>query len=124
MEPLNWIAIIAGTVAGFLLGWIVYSPGVFGRKWAEGSRVELGSASSMPVFAMAAQFAALFALALVIGITATTNSLGAAIAAIVAAALFVVSGGAFVKKTGYAMAVDGGYILGAGVLMIFAQGLL
>ncbi len=123
MDNLNWIAIITGTIASFLLGWVLYSPGVFGRKWAEGSRVELGSASSMPVFAMATQLVALFALSLVIGITATTNSLGAAIAAIIAAALFAVSGGAFIKKTGYALAVDGGYIIAAGVLMIAAQAL-
>ncbi len=77
----------------------------------------------MPVFAMATQFGALFLLALVVGITATTNALGTAVLAILAAAAFTVSGGAFVKKTGFAMAVDGGYIVGSGVLMILAQGL-
>jgi hypothetical protein len=96
---------------------------LFGRKWAEGSRVEMGTAQSMPVFAMAAQLAALFVLALVVGITATTSALWTAILAIVAAALFAVSGGAFVKKTTYALLVDGGYILGAGILMIVAQGI-
>lgn len=123
MENLNWIAVLTGTVAAFLFGWLLYSPPVCGRKWAEGSRVELGTASAMPVFAMATQFGALFLLALVVGITATTNALGTAVLAILAAAAFTVSGGAFVKKTGYAMAVDGGYIVGSGVLMILAQGL-
>ena len=123
MEELNWIAVIVGTVAAFLFGWLLYSPIGFGRRWAEGSRVELGTASTMPVFAMATQFGALFLLALVVGITATTNALGTAVLAILAAATFTVSGGAFVKKTGFAMAVDGGYIVGSGVLMILAQGL-
>jgi hypothetical protein len=124
VEPLNYLAIIIGTVAAFLLGWLIYSPMLFGPKWAEGSGVKMGEASEMPKFAMASQFAALFCLALVIGITATVSALWTAILAIVAAALFVVSSGAFLKKSNFAMAVDGGYILASGVVMIIVQGLL
>lgn len=123
-EELNWLAVIVGTVAAFLFGWLLYSPGVFGRKWAEGSRVELGSAASMPVVAMATQFAGLLALALVVGITATTSALWTAIFAILAVVLFSVSSGSFVKKTTYALVVDAGYLLGSGAIMILAQGLL
>ncbi|MGJ8584620.1 MAG: DUF1761 domain-containing protein [Marinosulfonomonas sp.] len=124
MESINWIAIILGTVVSFLAGWLWYSPKMFGKGWAEGSRVELGSADSMPVFAMVAQVVALFLLALVIGITATTDSLFTAIFAILAAAGFVVSAGSFVRKTGYALAVDGFYIVVSGIIMIAAQGIL
>lgn len=124
MENLNWIAIILGTVVSFLAGWLWYSPKMFGKGWAEGSRVELGSADSMPVFAMVAQVVALFLLALVIGITATTDSLFTAIFAILAAAAFVLSAGAFVRKTGYALTVDGFYIVISGIIMIAAQGIL
>lgn len=124
MQDLNLIAVIAGMIAAFLFGWLIYSPGVFGRKWAEGSRIDLGSASSMPVVAMAAQIAALFVLALVVGITATSDALLTAILAILAAALFTVSGGAFVRKSTYALCVDGGYVVGSGVLMILVQGQL
>ena len=60
---LNWIAIIVGAIAAFMVGWLWYSQAVFGKKWAEGSKVELGSASAMPVFAMLAQLAAVFLLA-------------------------------------------------------------
>ena len=124
MENLNLLATFVGAIAAFLFGWIIYSPAVFGRRWAEGSRVELGSAASMPVMALATQFLALLALAFVIGITATLNMLITAILAILAAALFVVSGGAFTKKSSYALMIDGGYVLGAGVIMILAQGIL
>ncbi len=120
----NWLAVIVGTVAAFLLGWAVYSPMLFGKGWAAGSRVEIGSASSMPVFAMVTQLTALFILALVIGMTAATNALWVAIFAILAAALFAVSGGAFSQKSSYAQMVDGGYILASGVVMILVQGLL
>jgi len=118
---LNWIAIIVGAIAAFMVGWLWYSQAVFGKKWAEGSKVELGSASAMPVFAMLAQLAAVFLLALVVGITATTDALVTAILAILAATAFVVSNGAFVKKSNYALIVDGGYIIISGVVMIVAQ---
>lgn len=120
---LNWLAVIVGTVVAFLVGWLWYSPKLFGKGWAEGSRVELGSADSMPVFAMGTQVVALFLLALVIGITATTDALATATLAILAVAAFVVSGGAFIRKSGYALGVDAGYVIVAGVVMIAAQGI-
>jgi hypothetical protein len=123
MEPLNWLAIGTGVVAAFLAGWAIYSPMLFGKAWAAGSGVELGSASSMPVGAMVLQVVGLIFLALVIGLTAQINALFTAIFAILAAAGLVVSNGAFSGKSTAAMAVDGGYIVVAGALMIVAQGI-
>ncbi len=120
----NWAAVIAGTVAAFIFGWILYSPAVAGRAWAKGSGVDLEAGGAPPVGAMIVQIIALFCLAVVIGVTETSNALMAAIVAILAVVAFVVSGGAFQRKSGAALAVDGGYALGAGVLMILAQGLL
>ena len=119
---LNVPAVVAGAVAAFVFGWVIYHPKVLGRIWAEGSGVELSS--SPPVLAMVLQALALLALATVVGMTATVNFLGTALLAIAAVALFVASGGAFTGKTAGAIAVDVIYILGAGVLMIAAQGLL
>ena len=120
----NWIAVILGTVVAFLVGWLWYSPKLFGTGWAAGSGVELGSAQSMPVFAMVSQLVGLFLLALVVGVTATTNALMTAILAILAAATMTMSAGAFVKKSNYALGVDFGYIIVAGVVMIICQGIL
>ena len=120
----NWIAVILGTVAAFLVGWLWYSPKLFGRGWAAGSGVELGSAQSMPVFAMVSQLVGLFLLALVVGVTATTSALMTAILAILAAATMTMSAGAFVKKSNYALGVDFGYIVIAGAVMIICQGIL
>jgi len=122
-SAVNWLAVIAGTVVSFLIGWLWYSPKLFGTKWALGSGVDLGSADKMPVSAMLLQLIALFLLAIVVGITATTNSLFTAILAILAAAAFVVSSGAFVNKSRYALTTEFFYILLAGVLMILCQGL-
>ena len=119
----NWIAVIVGTIAAFLVGWLWYSPKLFGKGWAEGSGVELGSAQSMPVFAMVSQLVALFLMSIVIGITAGIEHLMTAIIAILAAAGFVMSAGAFVKKSNYALGVDFGYIVVAGIVMIICQGI-
>ncbi|MEM7300357.1 MAG: DUF1761 family protein [Pseudomonadota bacterium] len=123
LANVNWLAVIVGTIVAFLLGWLWYSPALFGKKWAEGSRVELGGAETMPVMAMVTQLLALFLLALVVGITATREHLLTAILAILAAAFFTFSGGAFVRKTNYALMVDISYVVLAGVVMIVCQGI-
>ncbi|MBV1868877.1 MAG: DUF1761 family protein [Marinosulfonomonas sp.] len=123
MENLNWIAVIIGTGVAFIVGWAWYSGKLFGKGWAAGSGVELGAAKSMPVGAMLAQVIALFLLALVVGVTAQTDALITAILAILAAAAFLVSSGSFAGKSGYALAVDAGYVVVAGVVMIVCQGI-
>lgn len=123
----NWLAVIAGTLVSFLVGWLWYSPKLFGTKWAEGCGVTLGNADEMPKFAMLAQLFALLLLALLIGITATFNALITAILGILgilAAATFVLSSGAFVKKSRYALTVEFFYILVSGIIMILAQAAL
>ncbi len=89
----NWLAVTVGTVVSFLVGWVWYSPKLFGKKWAEGSGVSLDSADKMPIFAMVTQLVALLLLALVIGITATIDALITAILAILAVAAFTASNG-------------------------------
>ena len=121
--PLNWPAVIAGTVVAYALGMLWFSPKMFGKAWAEGSH-NIQSPASPPVAAMVIQLAAVFALALVVGLTETTQSIGAAIAAILAAALFVVGMDLFSQKSGKAPYIDGGYIIAGGILMILAQGIL
>lgn len=121
---MNWLGVIAGTIIGFLIGWLWYSPILFGRKWAEGSGVELGTASSMPIAAMATQLISTFLLAILIGITASQNALTTAILILVTLAGFVMSMGLFVKKSTYAVAVDGSFIVIMGIVMIIIQAIL
>ena len=117
----NWIAVIVGTVAAFMLGWLWYSPRFFGTKWAEGSKVELGDASEMPVAAMTFQLAGTFLLAWLIGVTAAAEHLAAAILIILTLALFIVTNGLFSKKSTFAIMVDGGFIIAMGIVMILVQ---
>lgn len=120
----NWIAVVAGTIVAFLFGWLVYSPLLFAKVWAEGSGVELTAESRPPLAAMILQIVGLFFLATVIGVTATINALFAALLAILAAAALTISNGAFCGKSKTALMIDAGYIIGAGILMIVAQGVL
>ncbi len=121
-EPLNWLAVIVGTVVAFGAGWLWYGK-LFRDTWMVGSRLTPADGETMPMFAMLAQVAGLFLLALVIGVTATTSALGTAILAIFATAVLVVSGHAFSRKSMAAMMIDGGYIVVAGALMIVCQGI-
>jgi hypothetical protein len=64
------------------------------------------------------------ALAIVVGVLATTDSLLTAIAAIVAAAAYLFSTGLFSQKSLGAALIDGGAIIAMGAVMIAAQGLI
>lgn len=120
----DWLAVIAGTAVSFLLGSLWYSPKLFGKAWAEGVGVELGSASGVPVAAMVAQLAATFLLAWVIGVTAAQNALATAILIVVTLALFLVASGLFAKKSRAAIAIEAGFIVAMAVVMILAQAML
>ena len=124
IAAVNAMAVVAGTVVSFMIGWFWYSPKCFGTKWAQGSGVSLDKPEKMPMFPMLAQFISLFLLALVIGVTANANALITAILAILAAATVTVSGGAWINKSSFALAVDFFYIIVSGAVMIIAQGVL
>jgi Protein of unknown function (DUF1761) len=119
----NWLGVIVGTVASFLLGWLWYSPKLFGTKWAEGIGVELGSASSMPAAAMVTQLIATFLLAWLVGITAGQNALLTIILIALTIIVFLVSNGLFAKKSKYAIGVEAGFMAVMTVVMIIVQGI-
>ena len=121
-EAINITAVAVGAVVAFIYGALIYHPRVLGMIWANGSGVALDG--KPPVLAIVLQVLALLALALVVGMTATVSFLGTALLAIAAAALFVVAGGVLQKKPRGALATDGIYVVGAGALMIIAQGFL
>ena len=122
---INWPAVGAGTIAAFVLGWLIYAPFALGKGWAASTGIEMpGPGTKPPMFAMLAQLLALFLLALIIGLTETAQALDAAILAILSAAALVVANGAFSGKNRFAMSVDGLGIVGYGVVMIAAQGIL
>ncbi len=122
---INIAALAVGVIAAFLLAFIVYGPALgLQRRWAEGTRIDPTPPSKPPLGSMILHIVMLTLLATIIAMTAATDSLGLAILAILAVAAQAVSVGAWAQKSGFAMAVDGGYAIGAGVLMILAHALL
>lgn len=120
---ISWLAIIVGAVAAFLVGWLWYSPKLFGVKWAEGVGVDLGSADEMPMAAMVFQILGMLLMSWVIGITAAQNALFTAILVILAITALILANGYFARKSAYAIRTEAGFIIVAGIIMIIAQGI-
>ena len=118
----SWLGVVAGAISAFLVGWLWYSPKLFGVKWAEGTGVALGSASSMPIAAMATQAAGLFLMSWFVGVTAASNALLTVILATLAFTALAYSTSLFGKKSSYARNVDAGYWVICLVVMIVCQG--
>ncbi len=97
---------------------------LFGKSWAEGVGVEIGSASAMPVGAMVTQAIGIFLLAWLFGITAANDALLTIILVVLAIVALNVSGSLFAKKGTQAVYVEAGYIIAIAVIMFLAQGLL
>ena len=123
LNGVSWLGVLAGAVVSFLVGWLWYSPKLFGVKWAEGVGVELGDASEMPVGAMVSQVIGLLLMSWFVGVTAVSNALLTVILATVAFTVLAYSGGMFTKKSSYARMVDAGYWIVALVIMIVCQGI-
>jgi Protein of unknown function (DUF1761) len=119
----SWVGVVVGAVASFLVGWLWYSPKVFGTKWAEGTGVDLGAASSMPVGAMVLQIIGLFLMSWFVGVTAVSNALLTVILATVAFTVLAYSNGMFGKRSGYARSVDAGYWMVCLLVMVISQGI-
>ena len=119
----SWLAVIVGAIVAFLVGWLWYSPKLFGTKWAEGNGADLGAASTMPVGAMVSQLGGLLLMSWFVGVTAVSSALFTVILATVAFAVLAYSGGMFAKKSAYVRNVDAGYWIVSLVVMIICQGI-
>ena len=119
----SWSGVVAGAVASFLLGWLWFSPMLFGKKWAEAHGVQFGAASSMPVMAMVAQFLGLFLVSWFVGVTAVTSALATAVLALLGFAMLYDSGAMFVKVPTVGRLINLGYWVVSFVVMVICQGI-
>lgn len=122
-QGVSWIAVVVGFVLSFLLGWLWYSPKLFGKKWAEGVGVELGDSSTVPAFAMLTQALGTFGLSWLVGITAAHEALLTIILVLLTLMLLIVSNGKYAKKSNAAVGIEAAYIFTMGVVMIVCQGI-
>ncbi len=118
---IGWLAVFVGAIVAFFIGWLWYSPILFGKKWAEGSGVELGDASSMPMGAMAAQALGLIVVAWFVAIMAAQNLLLTTLLSVVGFTLLQYAGNSFSGKSSYAKLVDASYWLVSVIIMIAVQ---
>ena len=111
-------------MVAFALGWLWYSPKLFGKKWAQGVRITLDDDGTPPVAAMVSQMIATLLLAWVVGVTAANDALLTIILVTLTIVALIVSGGLFAQKSGYAIATEAGYIVVMVVIMIVCQAVL
>ncbi len=120
----TWSAVLAGAILSFVVGWLWYSPMLFGKGWAAGSGVRLDSADKMPVGAMLAQAAGLLLMSWFVAVTAARDALATGILATLAFTALAGSGAMFSGKNAYARHVDAGFWLVALAIMIGANAIL
>lgn len=118
---ISWIAVIVGAIAAFLVGWLWYSPMLFGQKWANGVGVDMGGASEMPVGAMVSQAVGLLLLSWFVGAMAAANALSTLVLATLAFSVLAFSGGMFRRNGTYARMTDFGYWVVSVIVMVIAQ---
>ena len=120
----NWLAVIAGFVLAFVLGWLWFSERFFGTKWAEGVGIKRGAATSMPVAPLITQAIGTFLLAWVVGITAANNALLTVILVTITIMVLMAAGGLFTGKSRYAIYTETGFVAAMVVVMIAVQAIL
>ena len=122
IQGVNWLAVIVGFFVSFLLGWLWFSPKLFGKKWALGVGVEMNEDSKPAPLSMVLQASGTFLLAWLVGITAASNALLTILMIMLAFICLQAASGLFCKKSPYAIVVEAGYIFIMTLIMIVCQG--
>ena len=125
-DAINWLAVIVSFILSFLLGWLWFSPKLFGKKWADGvPGVSMeDNCGKPPALAMITQALGIFCLAWLIGITASYNALATTILIAVTVILLIISNGKFANKSTMAVVIEAAYILDMVIIMVICQALL
>lgn len=122
VEGVNWLAVAVGAVVSFILGWLWYSPKLFGEAWAKGVGIKLNTDMKPPVAAMVTQATGTFLLAWFVGVTAAKSALLTLVLAFVAFLFLSLSQGLFANKGRQAILIEQGYIFVMLIVMIVFQG--
>lgn len=120
----NWIAVVVGFVLSFLLGWLWYSPKLFGTKWAEGVGIKIDGSQGMSPTPLVLQAVGTFLLSWLVGVTAANNALATIILVAVTYIVLQAASGTFTKKSNSAIGTETGFVAAMVVLMIVVQGVL
>jgi hypothetical protein len=123
VDGVSWLAVIVGAVAAFILGWLWYGP-LFGKQWAAGNNVELGTAANMPMGAMASQAIGLLLVSWFVAVIAPGVNLVTLILAVIAFGVLNASSAMFIKKPTNVIVIDFVYLIAVAAIMFVAQMIL
>jgi hypothetical protein len=118
----DWLGVIVGAVIAFVVGWAWYSPMLFGKQWAAGNNVALGTAQSMPMGAMGSQGLGLLLVSWAVQLV-KGNWPGIILVAI-AFAVLQASSGMFAKRSTTVIWVDFGYLVVSVIVMGIVQAII
>lgn len=118
----DWLGVVVGAVVAFLVGWAWYSPMLFGKQWAAGNGVPLGTAASMPMAAMGTQALGLLLVAWVIDLL-KGNWWAIALVAI-AFGVLQASGQMFAKRNTTVTWLDFAYLVVAVLVMAIVEAII
>ncbi|MEP7162178.1 MAG: DUF1761 domain-containing protein [Candidatus Moraniibacteriota bacterium] len=131
MWEVNWLAVLVGAVANMVLGWLWYSPTLFGKQWADlmGWPLEDKAAWEARQRGMAKVYAITFGMALLVsytvnGLLSALDVFTAGEAIQIAVFLWIGLVGAtslssilFERRPVKLWAIDAGYILASFILI-------
>jgi len=121
---INWLATVAGAIAAFMLGWLWYSPKLFGAKWAAGVGIDLEETETLPVAAMTTQAAGTFLLAWTVGALMPLGGPVVVGLAVLSMICLLAAAGFFVRKSAYAIRTEIGFVAAMAVIMVAFQKIL
>jgi len=120
-NEVNWLSVATGFVLSFMLGYLWYSPKLFGPKWAKGVGVAMAESSDLPKAAMLTQALATFGLSWVFAITVSNGAFTTIALIMLTLMLFIISNGKYAQKSNAAVMIEAGYIATMGVVMLVCQ---
>lgn len=124
LTGVNWIAVIIATLICFFVGWLWYSPLLFGTTWATGNKIDLNSMEGMPIAPLIWQVAGLFLLSWFVGVLATSNALWTLILGAAAFTVLKYSAGMFSQQPGEVRLIDSGHWIALVAIMVICQHLV
>ena len=118
-QNVEWLAVIIGAVLAFLAGWLWYSPGLFGRRWATGLGLEYGQ--HMPFAVMGQQIMALLLVSWFVAVCIAIAMPALAALGLISFVMLHYAGEGFAGHSPAVKLINGGYWIAAVLVMLFVH---
>lgn len=115
----SWLAMLAGAALAHVIGWLWYSPGLFGRRWAAGLGKEYDQ--SMPVALMIQQAAGLLLISWFVAVCVAADLVAVAILDVLGFSLQNYAGEGFAGHSQDVRLINAGYWFASALAMLFVH---